>query len=329
MLTSYIFFIFAAISSLAMGLFYIMDVFFRSRGVYIRPSQAMIVSSIVPLLSVPLFVMTPWWDNPTLLVWLGALISGVFLIWGNWFYFIVMFPKSRVTNGNEVVENATELALYEGAKPAVVLILSLIVSQFIVYTDTISAWQGFSMILIVLGIILFGMADGYTSFSNWSYRIKLIAFALLVSVSQLVQDLTVGYIQNNLGYTLIEAYFTVSPIVWIGMFSGIIIVLWKQEWHHFKVQWTEKIKKYSGLILFAELIAVLSYAALIASYTGEHVAVSGAIAASFPVIVFFGGLMLQRLNVQTGLELVTTTSITKKFLFILITLLGVIGVVLL
>jgi len=327
MISGYIFFAFAGISSLAMGLFFLMDMYFESRGVYKRPSQVMIISSLVPILTVPTFILTPWWQIPSLFIWFWAFVAGAFLIWGNWFYFWVMFPVDKSNREAEAVEGATELALYEGTTPAIVLILSLVASQFLVYSDSVSALQGFAIIIAVLGLVLFATADGYTAFKRWSYRIKLIVFALLVSFSQLIQDLIVNHLQSDFGYTLVEAYFTVSPIVWIGMFSGIIIVFWKQEWKFFVAQWHDKIYKYAWFILFAEIIAVVSYAALIASYTGEHVAVSGAIAASFPVLVFFGGLLLQKLNIQTGIETVTTSNILKKFFFIIITLLGVAGVI--
>jgi len=83
------------------------------------------------------------------------------------------------------------------------------------------------------------------------------------------------------------------------------------------------------VVLFAEIIAILSYAALIASYTGEHVAVAGAIAASFPVVVFFGGLLLQKFGIQTGVDLIDNSNLFRKFLLILFTLAGVAAVILL
>lgn len=322
-----IFFILAGISSLTMGLFYIMDMFFESRGVYKRPSQAMIISSIVPLLSVPLFFFSPWWNNPSISIWFLAFISGAFLIWANWFYFLVMFPVDKDNREAEAVEGATELALYEGTTPVIVLILAMVASQFIVYSDSVSVMQGFMITITVVGLVLFALADGYVGFNRWSYRIKLFMFALLVAVSQLIQDLSVNFLQEK-GYGIVEAYMSVSPIVWIGMFSGILIVFWKKEWSHFKVQWNDKIKNYVWIILIAEIIALASYAALLASYTGEHVAVAGAIAASFPLIVFFGGLILQKFGIQEGEDLANTSHILKKTFFIIITLIGVFGVIL-
>ena len=319
---------FAFVSALTMGLFYVLDMFFESRGVYQRPSQAMIISSIVPLLSVPVFVWSPWWQSLSPSFASMALLSGVLLIWANWFYFLVMFPVDKNNREAQAVEGATELALYEGATPALVLVMAMIASQFIVYTDTLSTGQGLAVIVTVLGLILFGMADGYVGFSRWSYRLKLIAFALLVSVSQLLQDSVVNSLQAQ-GMDTLTAYFSTAPLVWIGMFSGILIVLWQNEWRYFANQFREKIWKYSPIIMIAELIAIASYATLIFSYTGEHVAVAGAIAASFPIIVFTGGLVLQKLGIQAGEAIADTKHISKKVLLILLTLIGVIGVVVL
>lgn len=49
---------FALVSALAMGLFYIMDIVFAGLKVYTRSAHAMIVSAIVPLLTVPMFIFT-------------------------------------------------------------------------------------------------------------------------------------------------------------------------------------------------------------------------------------------------------------------------------
>lgn len=321
-------YIFAAISALTMGLFYILDMFFESRGVYARPAQAMIISSLVPLLSVPFFMLSSAWQLlPTPLL-IAAVTAGACLIWANWFYFLVMFPVDKDNRDADAVEGATELALYEGTTPAVVLMLSLIVSQFIVYTDTISVGQGLAVILTVFGLVLFATADGYQGFTRWSYRCKLICFAALAAVSQLIQDLVVNYLQSDYGFTTYEAYVSTASFVWVGMFSGILIAAWRQEGRRFWLQWQKKIKHYIWLVLVAEVIAIASYAALIGSYTGAHVAVSGAIAASFPIVVFIGGLLLQRWGVQEGSELANTKHLTWKFCLIILTLLGVAGVVL-
>ena len=73
--------LFAALSSLQMGLFYIFDIIFESRGVYSRSAQAMIVSSVVPLFSAYAFYESPWWVVLPFLVGLAAFISGSILIY--------------------------------------------------------------------------------------------------------------------------------------------------------------------------------------------------------------------------------------------------------
>lgn len=311
-----------------MGLFYIMDMFFESRGVYSRPSQAMIVSALVPLGSIVFFVPQADFVWLPLNLALLATLAGTCLIWANWFYFLVMFPVDKDNREAEAVEGATELALYEGTTPALVLILSLAASQWLIYSDSISLWQGIAVLWTVVGLVLFALADGYQGFSRWSYRFKLIAFALGAAISQLLQDAVVNYLQGELGFGTWEAFVSTAPWVWLGMFSGIIIVFWRQEWRHFTHQWHSIIKRYIPLVLLAELIAIGSYAALIGSYTGEHVAVAGAIAASFPIVVFIGGLLLQRFGVAEGAELAPTTNLRRKTCLILLTLLGVAGVVL-
>lgn len=238
-----------------------------------------------------------------------------------------MFPVDKENREVKAIEGATELALYEGTTPAIILVLSFVASQFIVYTDHISGWQGIAVVITVTGLVLFALADGFVGFTRWSYRLKLIAFALLAAVSQIIQDFAVNYMQQNYNMTLTEAYVSVSPIVWVGMFSGIMIVLWKQEWNYFKLQWKAKIKQYSWIILIAEVIALGSYASLLASYTGTHVAVASSIAASFPIIVFFGGIILQKLNFKEGDELASTSHLLRKAVFIALTLVGVIGVI--
>lgn len=320
-------YIFAGVSSLAMGLFFVMDLFFERRGVYARPSQAMIVSSLVPLISIPAFVFFPAWEWLPIGLTLWSILAGTFLIWGNWFYFLVMFPLDKENREAKAVEGATELALYEGTTPALVLVLSLIASQFIVYTDTISAWQGLAVIATVACLVLFAMADGYQGFDRWSYRFKLICFAVMIAISQLIQDQVVNVLQSDYGMTAFTAYLSATTFVLVGMFTGILIVWYRYpgetvpEGSYFFRQWKNKIREYAWLILAAEVIAIASYAALIGSYTGEHVAVSGAIAASFPIIAFAGGIILNRhLDRQEGKEPEETTNFRSKLILILATL---------
>ena len=323
---NYTYVIYALVSSLTMGSFYIMDMFFESRGVYSRPSQAMIISSIVPLLSVPIFILSPWWHQVDTSTVLMSLISGAFLIWANWFYFLVMFPVDKDKRGTASIESATELSLYEGSTPVIVLVIAVILSQFGMYQETISIWSSIAVIMTVASLLGFALSDGYQGFAKWSYRFKLLMFATLASISQLVQDVAVAKAEAS-GLARIESSISVSSFVWLGMFTGVFIIFWKKEGKLFAKQWNHTIKKYIWFVLFAEFVAIGSYAALIGSYAGEHVAVSGAIASSFPIVVFIGGLILQEFKINEGSELAPTSNIGRKLLFIIAALISVIAVI--
>jgi hypothetical protein len=306
-----------------MAVFYFFDVYLGNKEVYTRPSHAMVVSSVVPFILAVCTMVLPAWQSPALNVWLIGVLSGAVLIWANWFYFLIMFPE-KGNHDAEIAEGSTELALYEGATPVIVLLLAVVASSFIIYDDTVSSLQAVGVILTVLGLILFANAEGFKGISRWSYRIKLILFAVLAAFSQLIQDILIDYVQTSGGLTTVETYLSVSPAIWLGMASGIVIIFWKREGYEFKKQWPV-MKKYVPLIFLAELIALASYASLIVAYSGEHVATAQAIGSSFPVLVFLGVIFLPFLR---GEDENPTSHIGKKIACIFITLIGVAGVIL-
>lgn len=319
----YIYFVFAGFAALTMGIFYFFDVYLGNKGIYNRPSQAMVVSSVVPFILGVSTMIFPAWQNPTVGVWLVGMLAGAFLIWANWFYFLIMFPE-KGNRDAEIAEGSTELSLWEGATPVFALVLALAASSFIVYDDTISLLQGVGVILTVLGLVLFANAEGFSGISRWSYRVKLIMFTVLASVSQLIQDILIDHVQTSGSLSTTEAYLMVSPAIWFGMASGIVIVFWKKEGYEFKKQWYV-MKKYIPLIFLAELIALASYASLIVAYSGEHVATAQAIGSSFPILVFLGVTFFPFLRSEGDDP---TSHVGKKMLCILITLIGVVGVIL-
>ena len=70
-----------------------------------------------------------------------------------------------------------------------------------------------AILVTVVGLILFGMADGYTAFSKWSYRIKLVLFAVGVAVSQMLQDIAIGHLQEALAFSYTESFYSVAAVI--------------------------------------------------------------------------------------------------------------------
>ena len=77
----------------------------------------------------------------------------------------------------------------------------------------------------------------------------------------------------------------------------------------------------------AEVIALLSYAAVARAYSQSHVAVAQAIAGTFPLLVFPLSVWLQQRGILSGVD--GSRHFFKKFFWLLLTVGSVAAVVLL
>lgn len=275
---------FALLSSLSNGVFYLLDIWLADRQVYGRPAHAMVISSAIPF-AVTLLAFPFISYYPTLPLGVVAFVAGAFMIWGNWFYFCVMFPSGERELATE--SGATELALYEGATPAIVLVLTVLGSGYLAVADNISAIEIALLLTIVICITLFQtISEQFSILQYWRTRVCVILFALLISVSQILQDQTLTLLGVQLEYTHWQSFVALAPWFGLGMSTGFVILLSRKVRQDFVSQWHSKIKDYVLIIIVAELIAIAAYLTLIRSYTEEHVAVAGAVAGTFPIIVF-------------------------------------------
>lgn len=325
-------------SAFLMGIFYLLDLWFGEKKVYTRPTHTMIVSSIVPFVSsVGVLVGLAFIGElylPTLWLGLAAFVSGVLMIWGNWNYFSILFPKGD--RDVSPVDGATELTLYECATPVIVLVLWWLVSQFVASPDTISIGQVLAIIAVVGFLIGYGMVGGSLKDGiPWRYRLQLVAFAVMVSLSQLTQDYTLAELKRQLRYDNWQAFVALLPWAGFGMSSGIVVWWWKgkredgtitREGTFFVEQWRAILHKYAWIIFVSEVIALASYAAVALAYSEEHVATSQAIAGAFPLFVFPTALWLQKQGVLGG---DATEAVGRKTLWLFGTVLAVTAVVLL
>jgi len=171
-------------------------------------------------------------------VWVVGISAGAILIWANWFYFLVMFPKKK--SDIDSLKGSTELSLYESATPVIALLIAFIAGHFFTYVSDISYLQSFFVVMTVVGMMLFALVDGTVVLKNWNYRLKLISFALLAATSQTIQDIALDQLQLRSGMNVIEASFSLAPALWLGMSTGLLILFFRKERQSFLKQTTYK-----------------------------------------------------------------------------------------
>jgi multisubunit Na+/H+ antiporter MnhC subunit len=83
------------------------------------------------------------------------------------------------------------------------------------------------------------------------------------------------------------------PFYWIGLLAGVLPILLKAERKEFQKRFSEFRRK-SWVIVATEVLATIAFACQLGGFTGGHVGVIALLTGSFPLAVFFGGILLVR-----------------------------------
>src|SRR3989344_947094 len=97
---------------------------------------------------------------------------------------------------------------------------------------------------------------------------------------------------NPMGSEL-GAFLALYPYFWVGMAAGILPIFLPKEWREFRSQLPTILNHWRRIGL-AEGFATIAFAAQVASFGGEHVAVADAICGTFPLMAFLGGILLRK-----------------------------------
>lgn len=283
--------LFALISSVSMAAVVLMDIVMTTTGkrTYTRPSQMLAVSNLLgPIFG--LIVWLPLWltqgsvNVPTESIILVT-VSGVILgLVTNGIYFSLMMSEAK---------DATEICLYDGATPiAVTILLAIGFSLGFPNPEHIRWWQWSGVLLTSVGLALLPLLGGITRLLT-RHRIALIAFMLSQGLYMILFDRACRNAASAVGSEM-GAFLALYPYFWIGAATGILPIFLPKEWQEFRIQ-LPTIKRHWRKIVLAELLAAVAFAAQIASFGGEHVAVADAICGAFPLMVFLGGILLRRI----------------------------------
>lgn len=283
----------ALVSSVSMAGVVLMDIIMTASGkrTYTRPSQMLAVSNLLdPVFGI--IVWLPLWiayDHPTGSIsvdsiWMTVIAGAVLGLVANGIYFALMMSEAK---------DATEITLYDGATPlAVGLLLAIGYGFGFPNPEHIRWWQWVGVFLTSVGLALLPLMGGITKLLR-NHRIALICFMITQALYMIVFDRACRNTAVAVGSEM-GAFIALYPYFWIGMGAGVLPIFLKKEWREFRLQ-LPTIKSHWRKIVLAELFATVAFAAQIASFGGEHVAVADAICGSFPLMVFLGGILLRRI----------------------------------
>jgi len=280
--------ILSLISMVAFAAVYLGDVLCRD-GVYDRrhPSQPLFVSCLSNMLmALPFVAIFGWPSAPTEAIVLG-LTSGIVIAVTNGVYFSLVFSPAG---------EGTEISLFEALAPWFVVIATILWPM----TKTMSDIQKLGVILAPVCILIWHLTGAKVHLTTWKYRLKLVLFSVLSAIHLVLiaqaQEWTTAYHTQvgteNPGWA---GFAGTYPYYWIGMGTGVLVLLSRTERDAFRKQ-IPTLKKFWAALLGVEAVATLAFCAMIAAMYTEHPAPVSTIVSGFPLLIFGGGILLRRLK---------------------------------
>jgi len=269
----------ALFSAVAMASVYLLDRF-MAEETYSRASQPMVISSAFALLPAPLLLLCGW-QMPPWEAALMAIVGGLVITVANWLYFNIQFSEVR---------DATEIACYESASIVIVItMVGFIHLVFGGFYETIAPHQWLGICIATLGLIFLKVAEGVRSFVGWKHRILLVCFMVFGASYEMLVDRA----EHIAGGTALQSFVNVTPFYWVGMFSGVGLLLLPKERRAFREQW-KGIRSAWKLIVLAEVLALVAFATALYAYAAGHVALVAMLTGCIPIFVLLGEVILRR-----------------------------------
>jgi hypothetical protein len=220
---------------------------------------------------------------PTESVWLATISGALLGLVANGIYFSLMMSEAK---------DATEIALYDGATPIPVSLL-LAAGYFLGFPNPehIRWWQWMGVVLTSVGLALMPLLGSITRMFG-RHRVAMIGFIVAQALYMVLFDRACSAAVQS-GHAELSAFLACYPWFWLGMTAGILPIFLPKEWWEFRSQWPTICQHWRRVGL-AEAFATVAFAAQVASFGGEHVAVADALCGTFPMMVFLGGILLRR-----------------------------------
>ena len=274
----------AVVSALAMGAVYLIDMAMVG-DTYSKPSQAMLISSVASFLPAPILFLLDWNIPPPEAI-VVALVGGFVLMLANWLYFIVLFSDEG---------ECTEIACYENSSILVIVLVTATLSALGYYHETIFMVQYVGVGLGVIGLLGLALL-GVEKIERVCFRHRkmLIGFMILGAGYELLVDYALHLaLFSPTIKTPLQAYVSISPFFWFGLFTGVVAIWPKAERDALRENWNVIRSKWKWIVA-AETCGLVAFGSMVYSFSVAHVAVVAMIAGSFPIIVFIGGIVLRR-----------------------------------
>jgi hypothetical protein len=306
----------AIISCVTSGVFYLIDAIMK-KDTYSRASQPVAIScgfALVP--SVALFALCkatslPQPDTMPMLVAFG---SGVLVAFITCIYFQIVYSDAG---------ESTEISVFENSSVIMIALITLVLSAYGIQShETILSRQWVGIFIAALALIGVHLWGEHLQLVDWKHRLMLILFMSLSAVNEMTIDWALHLTSTSLDMSQRTAYLVISPYYWLGLSSGVLVLLLPKERKEFLANFYSMMKSWK-LIIISELIALIAFGALIYGFAVGHVAVIAVMSGSFPVVVFFGGILLRRKFGFSEKKFPIIKHPWKKGIAILVVILGI------
>ena len=278
------------VASFTMGVVFLLDAFMQLRGVYARASQPIFMSSIFALLPVPILFSLGEVSLIPFKIIVISFFGGVVLMLADWIYLRILYDPQ-----GDTIEDTLELSFYDCGSPILLVLYMGLINLFgFKHYEEMTKDQMLGSLVVIGGVILlsaYGKKKGNVRFKR---HIALLVFAISVAGFQLIEDFSISIaMKNDSSMTLKDAFLGITPWFCIGFSSGMGVLLIRKERNHF---WNQLpvIFENKKIILFSELIAIISFLATLGSLGSGHVVLVAAVTGSYPVVVLLGGIILRK-----------------------------------
>ena len=276
----------ALVSCFCSGAFYLIDMIMK-KDTFTRASQPMFISSasgLIPALLLFIGCAVYGIPSPSVLAIAVAFGSGVLLTLGGWIYFKIIYSN---------VGECTEVSAFETSSVIAISLITFMLHAFGVRLyEVIQLSQWFGVILTALALVLVHMWGDHIKLVDMKHRLMLILFTVLAAVDEMSIDWVLNLTSGQFDSQQI-AFIAISPYHWMGVVAGVFVLISKKERSEFRQNF-KVILRHWRLIVVAELIAAFAFTAKVYGFATGHVAVIAVMAGGFPIVVFFGGILLRR-----------------------------------
>lgn len=257
-----------------------------SASTYTRPMQPLAVSVVLDFIwSWIVYLVWDYRQPSSEAMWL-ALLAGVVLAIANAIYFVLIFsPHGEVT----------EVSAWDSSSPIALLLLATVLPV----TEAISRLQILGLVMVPIGLFLLRVWGDHLTTLPWKIRGLMVllplAGGLHIWCANQAEALAMEqFAAEGITDTRV-AFASISSFYWIGSLVGVIpLLVLAKERRAFAIQWPV-LKSHWRSLLVVEFLAMAGFVAQLYGFSDSHPAVISTLAGTFPLWIFFGGIVLRRM----------------------------------